>query len=1521
MRRFLKAISLALFGLVTVSIQPLSPRAEIQPWTNLGLNGGEMYDIAVHPSNPDKLFAGSYYGDGLFVSEDGGMNWRAVITGQENGELDREATFRNTAVWAVKLAKTDPKVLWVAHNHWVEKSLDGGQTWQHIRIDDMQRDCVNCGGEEDSFRFCRSLAVDPSNPQHVYVGTGGPWETDANGAVYSTEDGGVTWKKTNQGLNFDYSVVDLAIDPNNPDVIWAVTSSFGSDPQYGEWGTLYRSEDRGENWETIFYINGLFYDVEIKPNDSNSIFTANTWGIFRHFQQCEQDNEGNETCAWRYQWILNYTTFPAWPPPQDEEWARRVRALAFDPQNPDVLYASWSHPWSSDPRPKVARGTPPYDVPNWEIYPSPYLFLTLAVHPTNSDVIFGGELNRGVYKSQDHGQTWTPLNKGINAVIVRDVDIDPNDSRHILAATSIGVCEKRDASQWALISDFPYSTAYSVKFHPSDSQTIYAGIESQVAGTEDGGASWFYSNWLDAYDPYAHNYVNDIAVYPKSVDPKTASIFVSVNGWGNYGEIYRRTFNGDSFNFEKVLDGLNQMGEEYPFNAIAIDPSNNRIFAGGGSFYAPKILGDLWESQDGGTNWNRTALSNVVVNALLVDPENPDVMYAGCGYSDGTDVPVYKSMDGGSTWAASAAGIPERAIPLNGIWGRSAKDVYVVGDNGVTLHYDGQTWSAPSAVTAAHLLGVWGSPDGNLYAVGDKGTILHYDGSGWSAVPSGTTEQLNGVWGSSSVDVYAVGDKGTILHYDGSGWSLMTSGTTEQLNGVWGSSSADVYAVGDKGTILHYDGASWSPVPSGTTKQINGVWGSSSVDVYAVGDNGTILHYDGGWTSVTSGTTEPLNGVWGSSGTDVFVAGDYGTMLHCDGVSCTRMDSGETEGLAHVWGTSGTSVFVAGQLGGISHYDGRGWSSIRPAGALWNAVTDLAFHREDPNIVYASTSAAGVYVSPDGAGNWVNLGTPPYDVYAISTSSLYAGTQGGLLQCTGTGVISGQVMEAHSQAGINNASIVHDLGIRATSVNGSYLMVSPAGIFGLNASAPGYYTRGLSGVTVYGGDVTWVDIPMEALPPPAPSVSDNATITSDATNTKAVNNLTVTEGVHLNNVTGSINGVHNSGVITGGILDGDINNMGTLKNVTIATGGIVQGGTLDGTITNSGTISGLVTLTEGSAIVGGTISGTLTGLGKGAVVKGALIDAASVSNVAIGEGCKLTQGATDRNPGLDLLGAITENGSVNPRALLLVDDEGKELSVNDLIGQEVKGLLSDASAATVVDGTGKVTISAGSLGRVFLPTRVYSVLTTSDPDGLKIAPTGELVLTRNRIAITLAPASADEASFGSALEGLGAAADLLPNGVVVVELPDGSRLALRFDSVAVSSGGSGQLLDVATSSGPASLGIKGDPANRETFFLLVTYPDGTQQKMPPSVHDLGALEDFLGRYGISFSLVTSTGVIRIPGPQGEVLWRGIPEYFVVPVLPGAAGISMEPAGDLNGDGLPDLYVITERGKQAIYALP
>lgn len=276
--------------------------------------------------------------------------------------------------------------------------------------------------------------------------------------------------------------------------------------------------------------------------------------------------------------------------------------------------------------------------------------------------------------------------------------------------------------------------------------------------------------------------------------------------------------------------------------------------------------------------------------------------------------------------ASSPAAAAWRAVPsgtsqtLMGVWGRSARDVHVVG-HGLVLHHDGSAWT--TTPVAGRLAAVGGSAD-DVFASGEEGLLLRCREDGWRAVPSGVEGNIDGLWGVSAKDVFAVADDGSILRWDGTTWTAET-GDGKPLAGVWGASARDVFAVGFEGTVLHRDGRAWSPMVSGTREHLTGVWGSSGRDVFAVGFGGTILRYDGTrWTPMPQAATgQPLTRVWGRSPDDVYAVGAAGTILHFDGRNWSAMASGSTAFLTGVWGTA-EGVFAVGSGETLLHLPTRG---------------------------------------------------------------------------------------------------------------------------------------------------------------------------------------------------------------------------------------------------------------------------------------------------------------------------------------------------------------------------------------------------------------------------------------------------------------------------------------------------------------------------------------------------------------------------------------------------------------------
>jgi hypothetical protein len=142
---------------------------------------------------------------------------------------------------------------------------------------------------------------------------------------------------------------------------------------------------------------------------------------------------------------------------------------------------------------------------------------------------------------------------------------------------------------------------------------------------------------------------------------------------------------------------------------------------------------------------------------------------------------------------------------LLGVWGESqAGTGFAVGINSLLLRNDGSGWvqlmGSPGQLS---LTSVWGSSVQDMFVVGEQGRILHYDGVSWTSQTSGTGEDLTEVWGSSGSDVYAVGRSGTVLHYDGSAWTPLDLGVSTALLGVWVSPDGNTaYIVGEYGLIM-----------------------------------------------------------------------------------------------------------------------------------------------------------------------------------------------------------------------------------------------------------------------------------------------------------------------------------------------------------------------------------------------------------------------------------------------------------------------------------------------------------------------------------------------------------------------------------------------------------------------------------------------------------------------------------------------------------------------------------------------
>jgi hypothetical protein len=185
---------------------------------------------------------------------------------------------------------------------------------------------------------------------------------------------------------------------------------------------------------------------------------------------------------------------------------------------------------------------------------------------------------------------------------------------------------------------------------------------------------------------------------------------------------------------------------------------------------------------------------------------------------------------------------------LFGVWGASADEAWAVGgsplgngENDVILRWDGAAWSRmPIAMPLdVAYFKVWGSARDDVWIVGEQGVALHFDGTAWTRVMTPTRSTLLTVAGRGKDEVWAVGGPpAVLLRWDGSAWQNETLPfEASGLTGVSVAPNGDLFVVGLAGTRWRRVSGKWSDdSDSPVLGDLHAVWAGSS-EAWAVGGN------------------------------------------------------------------------------------------------------------------------------------------------------------------------------------------------------------------------------------------------------------------------------------------------------------------------------------------------------------------------------------------------------------------------------------------------------------------------------------------------------------------------------------------------------------------------------------------------------------------------------------------------------------------------------------------------------------
>ncbi len=208
-------------------------------WHSIGpARGGRVTAVTGVIGQPGTYYFGAT-GGGVWKTTDYGRSWRNLSDGW----------FETGSIGAVRVAESDPSVVWVATGSdglrsnvitglGVYRSTDAGETWRFTGL----RDIGNTG----------AIEVDPRDPDVAYVAAiGHPFGPNPERGLYRTRDGGATWENV-LFISDSAGIVDVEIDPSDPDVLYASSWRGERKPwtiiSGGRRGGVYRSTDGGDTW-------------------------------------------------------------------------------------------------------------------------------------------------------------------------------------------------------------------------------------------------------------------------------------------------------------------------------------------------------------------------------------------------------------------------------------------------------------------------------------------------------------------------------------------------------------------------------------------------------------------------------------------------------------------------------------------------------------------------------------------------------------------------------------------------------------------------------------------------------------------------------------------------------------------------------------------------------------------------------------------------------------------------------------------------------------------------------------------------------------------------------------------------------------------------------------------------------------------------------------------------------------------------------------------------------------------------
>jgi photosystem II stability/assembly factor-like uncharacterized protein len=350
------------------------------------------------------------------------------------------AELDGSAVYGVLPVQSDPGHLYVIDELGFGSSTDAGATWS------------SASGP------CRAdgvaLAYAPSAPQTIYVAC-------ANSGAYRSDDGGATWHSIPITTgSYVEGIRALAVDPTNPDVVYAVCGTCGS---------IWRTTDAGQNWQALGTDPEWGESVTIDPNDPGHVVVGSADGIL-------VTDDGGATWAGPYESGPIRVAF-------DPDDTAQLWAIRYQASTPSLLHSTdGGATWTT-------------------ITSSPTQLTALAVA---DGVVYVGDKTGDVSQSTDGGATWSTNRLGYaGGGQVNALAVDPTNLNHIYVGFDGGLLAGLLFRPGLPQGTWRYNT---VRLDSATTTPTTATLNVTVAPLLPGSVGWVEWHWGSITTDDNHTY-------------------------------------------------------------------------------------------------------------------------------------------------------------------------------------------------------------------------------------------------------------------------------------------------------------------------------------------------------------------------------------------------------------------------------------------------------------------------------------------------------------------------------------------------------------------------------------------------------------------------------------------------------------------------------------------------------------------------------------------------------------------------------------------------------------------------------------------------------------------------------------------------------------------------------------------------------------------------------------------------------------------------------------------------------